>query len=184
MIEYIATDHMDLDALTPFPGNARRGDVGRIAESLAVNGQYRSLVVRRTDSGSHVVLAGNHTLQALGRTGAGNARCEIVRCDDQTAVRINLADNRTGDLGGYDNEALDSLLASLDDLTGTGYTDADVAAMASPVPELGDFPEPTAGTANEQPRLDRTTDRECPSCGHRWYLDHNGTPVTVNGPRE
>ncbi|MER6274016.1 hypothetical protein [Streptomyces sp900105755] len=56
-----------LDDLRPFPGNARRGDPAVI---LHRTGQFRSLIVRDTGDGL-VVLAGNHTLQALLAHGPG-----------------------------------------------------------------------------------------------------------------
>jgi hypothetical protein len=149
---YLRTATVPLDELTPFPGNAKRGQVGTILESLRRNGQYRGLVVRSVPGGALVVLAGNHTMQALATHGAGDcrktvptpdgtapcgvcrndpawlltARCEIVQCDDATARRINLADNRTSEVGTYDFEALAELLTDLDDLTGTGYSDQDL----------------------------------------------------------
>ncbi|GHG45180.1 hypothetical protein [Streptomyces hydrogenans] len=71
-----------------------------------------------------MVLAGNHTAQALNAHGAGDcghescgvcrndpswtpaARCEVVVCDKDAARRINIVDNRAADLGTYDFEAL------------------------------------------------------------------------------
>lgn len=138
--------------LTGYPGNPRRGDVGMILESLAVNGQYRALVVREQEDGALVVLAGNHTLQALAAHGTGPcdrvtrqgkeerpcalchgrpwepaAQVAVYQCDDATARRIVLADNRTSDAGDYDDAALAQLLDSMaGDLAGTGYTDDDL----------------------------------------------------------
>ncbi|MEU8040911.1 site-specific DNA-methyltransferase [Streptosporangium sp. NPDC049078] len=150
---YHRTADIPLDALTPFPGNAKRGDVNAILASLRRNTQYRSLVVREIENGPLIVLAGNHTMQAFTAHGPGDcgqtakigdveqpcgvcrnqaaweltARCEIVRCDDDTARRINLADNRTPELGAYDNAALADLLDALGgDLDGTGYTRVDL----------------------------------------------------------
>jgi site-specific DNA-methyltransferase (adenine-specific) len=80
-----------------------------------------------------IVLAGNHTMQALAAEGHQQARCEIITCDDATARRINLADNRTAELGTYDEDSLASLLAQLEgDLDGTGWTDADIADLLTP----------------------------------------------------
>lgn len=148
---YIATRDVPLDELTPFPGNAKRGDVEAIRASLRRNGQYRSLVVRQIDNGPLIVLAGNHTMQALAAEGANTARCEIVTCDDAEARRINLADNKLAELGGYDNDALAELLAALDnDLDGTGYTVADIDALLDteePLVALNDpdeIPDPPA----------------------------------------
>lgn len=127
---YLTTRDIPLDELTPFPGNAKRGDVEAIRASLRRNGQYRSLVVREIPSGPLIVLAGNHTLQALANEGRTEARCEIVHCDDATARRINLADNRTAELGHYDDAALTQLLDALDgDYDGTGWAEEDLQAL-------------------------------------------------------
>ncbi|MFK0063369.1 ParB N-terminal domain-containing protein [Streptomyces werraensis] len=141
---YLRTDTLPVDQLTPYPGNAKRGDVGAILASLRKNGQYRGLVVREQPDGTLVVLAGNHTRQALVEHGPGDcgtkacgvcrndpawiptARCDVVQCDDKTALRVNLADNRTSDLGTYDYAGLAELLGTLGDVDGTGYSDQDV----------------------------------------------------------
>ncbi|MGA5820826.1 DNA methyltransferase [Kitasatospora sp. NPDC094028] len=149
---YIETRQVPLDELTPFPGNAKRGDVEAIRASLRRNGQYRSLVVRLIEHGPITVLAGNHTLQALTAEGHSTARCEIIACDDATARRINLADNRIAELGSFDTEALAELLAAADgDLDGTGYTTADIDSILGSIQELpallgdpDDVPDPPA----------------------------------------
>ncbi|MFE9812425.1 DNA methyltransferase [Streptomyces sp. NPDC005548] len=134
-VTYLRTADIPLDELTPFPGNAKRGDVDAIRASLRRNGQYRGLVVREIPDGPLIVLAGNHTLQALTAEGAQTARCDIVLCDDPTARRINLVDNKAAELGTYDNDALAELLSYMDgDLEGTGYTQDDVDALL-------DYPE-------------------------------------------
>ncbi|MFI7467483.1 hypothetical protein [Nonomuraea sp. NPDC049646] len=155
-VGYLRTALIPLDELTPYPGNAKRGNVDAILASLRRNSQYRSLVVRELEHGPLIVLAGNHTMQALAAHGPGDcgqttttpdggrqscgicrnqpwepaARVEIITCDDATARRINLADNKTAELGGYDTEALADLLTALDgDLEGTGYTHTDLDAI-------------------------------------------------------
>lgn len=150
-VTYIRTADIPLDELTPFPGNAKRGDVDTIRGSLRKNGQYRSLVVREIPDGPLIVLAGNHTMQALQAEGATTARCEVVLCDDATARRINLVDNKAAELGGYDNDALAELLSYLDgDLEGTGYTQDDVDALLEypeepeALTDPDDVPEPPA----------------------------------------
>ena len=140
---YTTTRDIPLDELAAFPGNAKRGDVEAIRASLRRNGQYRSLVVREIPNGPLIVLAGNHTMQALAAEGHATARCEIVQCDDATARRINLADNRTAELGTYDDDALAALISALDgDYDGTGYTDEDIAGLLNDneqlPPVLGD----------------------------------------------
>lgn len=138
--KFLETRDIALDLLAPFPGNARRGDVKAIERSVDEFGQYRSLVVRKTEDGALIILAGNHTYQALTNKGYKMARCELIACDDTTAAKINLADNKLPELGnGYDDQLLAELLASLDgDLTGTGYDpqDLDILANLLTAPDL------------------------------------------------
>lgn len=129
-VTYLGTREVPFDQLERFPGNPRRGDVDAIRGSLRRHGQYRSLVVRATGEDQYVILAGNHTHDALQAEGYPTARCEVIECDDDQARRINLADNRLAELGTYDNDALAELLSYLDgDLEGTGYTADDVSAL-------------------------------------------------------
>lgn len=143
--EYVETRMVPLDDLTPFPGNARRGNRDKLVESLEANGQYRSLVVRRTEDGEHVVLAGNNTMLALEARGDLEARCEIVTCDDATALRVNLVDNKANDEATYDDEARAALLLLLDGaVSGTGYTEdeADSILARYEEPEIVHVEEP------------------------------------------
>lgn len=110
---------VDVDQLVPYRTNPRRGDVGRIAESLEANGQYRPIVVRRS---TNEVLAGNHTLLAVRELGWPKVAATFVDVDDDQAARIVLVDNRTNDLAGYDDDLLLELLQSIPDLGGTGFT--------------------------------------------------------------
>ncbi|MDI9829714.1 ParB N-terminal domain-containing protein [Streptomyces sp. KAU_LT] len=165
---YLRTDTIPVDKLTPYPGNAKRGDVGAILASLRKNGQYRGLVVREQPDGALVVLAGNHTRQALFEHGPGDcgtkgcgvcgnsphwvpsARCDVIQCDDQTALRVNLADNRTADLGSYDYAGLAELLGSLGDVDGTGYSDQDVQDITNLVALPDEEPKDDNHTAARQ----------------------------------
>ncbi|MFD5451214.1 DNA methyltransferase [Streptomyces sp. NPDC127100] len=140
-VTYLGTREIPFDQLERFEGNARRGDVDAIRGSLRRHGQYRSLVVRSVGDDRFVILAGNHTHDALRAEGYTTARCEVIECDDDQARRINLADNRLAELGTYDQEALVELLSFLDgDLDGTGYSAEDVSAL------LGTDEEPAALT--------------------------------------
>jgi len=127
---YVRTDVIPLGELTPFPGNAKRGRVDVIRGSLREHGQYRSLVVRETPDAGLVVLAGNHTMIALAEEGETEARCEVITCDDRTAKKINLVDNKAADDGDYDSGALAALLTALEgDYEGTGFADDEVADL-------------------------------------------------------
>lgn len=112
-----------VESLVAYRTNPRRGDVGRIAESLAVNGQYRPIVVRRE---TNEVLAGNHTLLAARQLGWPEIAATFVDCDDDQAARIVLVDNHTNDVAGYDDTLLLELLQGLDGLEGSGFTQAEL----------------------------------------------------------
>lgn len=142
-IDHIEHVQLPIADLRTFAGNPRHGDVNRIAESLRARGQYRAIVVNRgTLTGRPMeVLAGNHTMLAARSLDWESLDCGVVDVDDQTARSIVAADNRLADLGGYDEKALADLLEGLDDLTGTGYSAADLdelIAETTPVDELTD----------------------------------------------
>lgn len=113
------TELVPVDQLTSYPGNARRGDLDAIKDSLRVNGQYAPLIVQRSTG---YVIVGNHRLEAARALGWRELEVKYLDVDDDHARRIVIADNRTSDLGGYDDRALVALLRDLgEDLTGTGY---------------------------------------------------------------
>lgn len=152
---------LDIADLNLHHANPRRGNVEAIAASMAVNGVYKPLVVNRgTHTGRPMeVLAGNHSLRALrllteqqpDETRWRRADCWIVDVDDDRATRIVLADNRTADLGDYDERRLAAALESLDgDLDGTGYDLDDLADLSAALDGLDDTGELT-GDPDEAP---------------------------------
>jgi ParB-like chromosome segregation protein Spo0J len=126
------TDHdltahpLPLGQLVEHPDNARRGNVDAIANSLQAHGQFAPIVVQRSTG---YVIKGNHTVRAARQLGWDSLSAVTLDVDDDQAKRILLADNRTSDLGVYDETSLTDLLASLGgDLSGTGYDDGDLDA--------------------------------------------------------
>jgi ParB-like chromosome segregation protein Spo0J len=112
-----------IDSLVEYPGNARKGNVGILVESLKVNGQYRPIIVQKS---TNYVLAGNHLLKAASRLEWDEIDAVVIDVDDERALKIVLADNRTADLGEYDHDLLHSLLKELEDFAGTGYSIQDI----------------------------------------------------------
>jgi hypothetical protein len=140
MATYLRTAELPLGQLVTYPGNARRGSIPVIRESIRANDQYRSLVVREHETGGrmqHTMLAGNHTREALALEGRTTARCEIISCSDAEARRINMIDNRGNDLASWDTDALTAQLDAFEgDLGGTGWTADQVAKFTrTDVPE-------------------------------------------------
>lgn len=139
--------------LTRFPGNARRGNVTEIRASVRRLGQYRTIVVRDTGD-DLVILAGNHTADALAAEGHERARCEVITCTDDEARRVNLADNRLADMAEDDTQALALLLAALDgDLDGTGYTPHDLDDIADLLGRGDESGSGSGGDPEDRPSL-------------------------------
>ena len=116
----------DIDELKEYPNNARRGNVSILVESLKVNGQYRPIIVQKS---TNYVLAGNHLLRAAKQLGWEHIDAVFIDCDDEKALKIVLADNKTADMGDYNEDLLKTLLNELDDFTGTGYTEEDLQKL-------------------------------------------------------
>lgn len=121
-----------LTDLNLYHKNPRVGDTQAIKDSMLANGVFNPLVVNKGDKTGRPmeVLAGNHRLKALRELAAehpddpawGEVDVYLVDVDEERATKILLSDNRTSDLGAYDNALLLEMLETIDhDLDGTGY---------------------------------------------------------------
>lgn len=122
-----------IEKLDELPGNPRRGDVAAIVRSYAAFGQRKPIVARRGADGRGVVIAGNHQLKAARELGWSHIAVVWVDDDDDTATAFALADNRTAELGDYDDELLAELIGSIADndelLAASAWTADDLAAL-------------------------------------------------------
>lgn len=124
---------VSIDSVRPLEGNARRGDVEVIRESIRRHGLYKPIIVRQeTDE----ILVGNHTWQACREEGYRQIAV-IYRSvpEDADAAAIAAVDNRSSDLGTYDKQALAELLqraAPAGDFEGTGYSAGDLEQLLEP----------------------------------------------------
>lgn len=121
---------VDCSALRVMPGNPRVGDIEAIARSLKQFGQRKPVVANRDGT----VLAGNHTLLAARSLGWERIAAVYVDDDDATARAYALADNRTAELGDYDNEALAALIGQVravdaELLAATGWSEDEYTAL-------------------------------------------------------
>lgn len=112
IVEGLQSLAVPIDSVRPLERNARRGNVEAIKKSLVAFGQRRPIVVR-SDTGE--VTAGNHMLLAAIELGWTEVAAIVVDDDEQTALAWSLADNRSHDLGGYDDAELDALLVEMAD---------------------------------------------------------------------
>ena len=112
--------------------NVNQGDFGAIEESVKANGFWGALVVRRETS---EILAGNHRYAVAKSLGYTELPVTWVSCDNDTALRILLADNHTSRLGSNDPSALAELLAELaatdQGLWGTAFSGDDLDQLLS-----------------------------------------------------
>ena len=125
--------------LNLYHNNPRRGDVQAIKGSIIANGVYRAPIVNKgTYTGRpYEVAAGNHQITAMrelaeetGDTQWENVDVWLIDVDDERLAKIVLADNRTADLGSYDNEELLGLIETVNhDLGGTGYDEDDLQIL-------------------------------------------------------
>jgi DNA modification methylase len=120
------------------PGNPRRGDIEAVKRSLEAFGQRKPIVVRRSDS---VVIAGNHTLQAAQALGWDEIAVVWVDDDEVTSKAFALADNRTAELGDYDEEALADLINDVGSLNpglleSSGWDDKAVKELLDRVEQI------------------------------------------------
>ena len=118
---------LPVEQLHTHPQNPRRGDIMAIAESIVHNGFYGAVVVQKT---TNFILVGNHRYEAAKSTGAEKIPALVIDVTDEDAMRIMLADNRTAELGGFDEAQLAGLLQELTEtslgLSGTGYRQEDL----------------------------------------------------------
>ena len=117
---------INIDKLSFLEGNPRQGDIEAVAKSYKQFGQ-RKPIVATTD---HVVIAGNHQLAAARQLGWDEIAVVITDDDELTAKAFALADNRTAELGSYDDDLLADLLSEVSSvpelMDSTGFTENDL----------------------------------------------------------
>jgi len=153
ILEGLAALAVDIDSLATLDGNPRRGDVDAVASSLARFGQRKPIVVRASD---RQIIAGNHTWMAAKQLGWTEIAAVLVDDDTATSQAFALADNRTAELGSYDEALLLELIREVGEadpslLLDSGWSDeaiADLVDRIDPglpdVPPSDDAPEPPA----------------------------------------
>ena len=175
IVDPLASLATPVASLALLPGNPRRGDVDAVARSLAAFGQRKPIVAKRDGT----VIAGNHTLQAALQLGWSDVAVVFVDDDDDTARAFALADNRTAELGTYDNEALVAMLAECDAelLAATGWSDKDVAELVAAT-----TPPVIAGDPDEipDPPVARTVEGDVWLLGaHRVMCGDSTSPTDI-----
>lgn len=151
-----------IESVSPHPDNPRRGDVLTIAKSIKSNGFFGSILVQKSTG---FILAGNHRFLAAQNLGIKEIPAIFIDVTDDEALRIMLADNRTSDLGDYDDEKLlEILLQANTEDEFIGYDRDFIDALEATVEKKN-----TLKTEfNEIDAASIITEHKCPSCGYEF----------------
>ena len=131
-VERVMIDELDCD-----PANVRAHDaknLDAIKSSLKRFGQQKPIVVNEKG----IVIAGNGTLTAARALGWDSINIVKTELDGVNATAYAIADNRTGELAEWDNEALAKQLSALqieDEalVEAAGFSDAELTALVDEV---------------------------------------------------
>lgn len=115
-----------VDEIKLLDGNPRIGDVSAVKKSYEKFGQRKPIVI--TPDGT--VIAGNHQLKAVRELGWTHIACVVSNDDKLTAKAFALADNRSADLGTYDDDLLADMIKEVSSdpkmLEATSFTEDDL----------------------------------------------------------
>lgn len=146
---------MPTEDLIPYENNPRRNDsaVDAVAASIREFGFKVPIIVDK----ENVIVTGHTRLKAAEQLGL--AEVPVIRADDLSEEQINafrLADNKTGELAGWDFAKLDLELAEIYniDMEDFGFIDQNVDAV-----DIDDLFEESPEKEKEPKRI------QCPHCG-------------------
>jgi hypothetical protein len=130
---------VDITTIKPHPQNVNEGDKAVIEASIRQNGFWGSLVCQKS---TRYILAGNHRAEIAASLGFTDLPVTWVDCSDEDAIRVLLADNRTGRLGKDNPKKLADLLVKISatntGLLGTGYKQPDLDRIIAKANSLTD----------------------------------------------
>jgi ParB-like chromosome segregation protein Spo0J len=121
---------VDIKVPKPHPRNPRIGNVDAVAESLLEHGQFKPIVVNKRNG---FIAAGHHTWLGARKNGWPEISVVWIDVTEQQHLKIMLADNKTSDMGTYDDAVLAEILAGMEDLSGTGYSAAELQDLIDSV---------------------------------------------------
>jgi DNA modification methylase len=125
-----SSEMVDPSTLNEHPNNPRLGNLNSVIASIKAHGFYGAVVAQKS---TRNVLAGNHRLRAAKTLKLEEIPVIWLDIDDEQAIRILVADNRTSDLAEYNDQALAELLTSLQastiGLTGLGFDESDLSDL-------------------------------------------------------
>jgi len=118
-----------IEKLKHLDGNPRKGNVEAVKKSYKKFGQRKPIVATKDGE----VISGNHQLAAAKELGWNKIAVVFTDDDELTAKAFALADNRTSDLGTYDDDLLADMLGAvssdLEMLEATSFDEKDLMAL-------------------------------------------------------
>jgi len=115
-----------IEKLKHLDGNPRKGNVEAVKKSYEKFGQRKPIVATKDGE----VISGNHQLAAAKELGWNKIAVVFTDDDELTAKAFALADNRTADLGTYDDDLLADMLGAvssdLEMLEATSFSEDDL----------------------------------------------------------
>ena len=127
---------LPLADLHPDPDNVRihnRRNIDTIKHSLEQFGQYRKMIIRKSDN---LIVIGDGLYQAMKELGWTEAECRIADLTDEQTRMMSILDNRSGDTSVFKNslaEMLKDFDPALRDLC--GFTEEEVAGLLAGINE-------------------------------------------------
>lgn len=151
-------ENWPIKKVKPYDRNPRRNDnaVDAVAASIREFGFRQPIVVDRDG----VIIVGHTRLKAAKKLGMKEV--PVLVADDLTEEQVKayrLADNKTGELAGWDFAALEEELACIAeiDMREYGFAELNSSDEADKAPEA--FKEFTG---------DEEVKHKCPRCGYEW----------------
>lgn len=154
-------EEISINDVIPYENNPRKNDgaVEAVANSIREFGFRVPIIIDR----ENVIIAGHTRLKAAEQLGL--EKVPVVRADDLTEEQVRafrLADNKVGEIAGWDFEMLADELTELEgfDMSGFGFEapqDIDIQSFFSDAPEKGSME-----TDSKKKKV------QCPHCGE-WF---------------
>lgn len=117
-------EHVAPRTLKPHPKNPNRGNIREVMNSIKANGFVEPITVQQS---TRMILGGHTRWSALMNLGAEQVPVIFVDVDDDEALRLLIALNRSTELRSMDNDrlaqVLEDVLTQQGDLEGTLYDD-------------------------------------------------------------
>lgn len=159
-----------LSRLKVYDRNPRQNDpaVEAVSKSITTFGFISPVII---DQKYHIC-AGHTRYKAATRLGLETIPVIMVpSLEGDRFTGFNIADNRTGQIAGWDQDELSRIVQELKDhefdLSALGFNENELKDLLAAL----DGPDFDPASIEDQGRLDRRTPVKCPECGHEFTVE-------------